>query len=328
MTQHKAFAAIDIGSNTFRLLIADLHSDKQAATPWHTIAYTHRIIRLGEGLHQSGRLCDSAMQRAMQAFHEFSTILQQHGIQSDQVFAVATAAMREAENGASFCQQAAGETGIDIQVIDGEQEAKLSLAGSCAVLRKSIAQDFLLFDIGGGSTEFIRAKSNHNLDAISRKLGVVRLVESYLHSDPPSWQDYAAMKEACHQHLDKVEEYWITDNGDKRAPKYLVGTAGTVTTLAAVNLKLSDYDANLVNNHEISLQRFFSLRDQLLAMTLKERQSIAAIESGRADLMVAGLAIIESIFERWEYESMITVDAGLLEGAWLSIAAKPIVQSL
>jgi len=317
---NQAYAAIDIGSNTFRLLIAKKNGDKHTTTPWHIIAYTHRIVRLGEGLHQSGRLCDAAMERALRAFHEFSDLLKKHHIKPSQLSAVATAAMREAENGMDFCQQVKAKTGIHIQIIDGKQEANSSLAGSCAVLPKNIRHDFLLFDIGGGSTEFVRAKDSKNIDAISRKMGVVRLVETYLHSDPPSKEDYEAMKTACQQHLDAVESYWQENNQHLIAPKYLVGTAGTVTTLAAIDLKLIDYDADIVNNHSISKQRFFDLRDQLLAMTHCERQAIPAIEQGRADLMVAGLSIIESIFERWNHESLMTVDAGLLEGAWLDIS--------
>jgi len=318
---HQAYASIDIGSNTFRLLIAKRQQDKHATTPWHIMAYTHRIIRLGEGLHQSGKLSDAAMQRAMHAFHDFSDLLKEHHIEASQLSAVATAAMRDAVNGIYFCQQVKKETGIHIQIIDGTQEANRSLAGSCAVLPENICRDLLLFDIGGGSTEFVRAKDNQSIDAISRKMGVVRLVEAHLQSDPPSKEDYEAMKTTCHQHLDAVEKYWQKSNQPMIAPKYLVGTAGTVTTLAAIDLELSDYNADIVNNHCISKQRFVDLRDQLLAMTLQERQGIPAIEQGRADLMIAGLAIIESIFERWHYESLIIVDAGLLEGTWLNIVA-------
>jgi len=317
----KTYAAIDIGSNTFRLLIAKKHNHKQPTTPWNIIAYTHHIVRLGEGLHQSGKLCDAAMQRALHAFNDFSAILQQHDIPASQLRAVATAAIREAENGSLFCQKVVQETGIHIQIIDGKHEANSSLAGSCAVLPNAIRKDFLLFDIGGGSTEFVRAKNSDNIDAISRKMGVVRLVETYLHNDPPSQYDYQSMKKACHEHLDAVETYWQKENQHKTAPNYLVGTAGTVTTLAAIDLELNNYDPDKVNNHLISRQRFFNLRDQLLTMTHNERQAIPAIEQGRADLMIAGIAIIESIFERWHYESLITVDAGLLEGAWLDISS-------
>jgi len=318
-----AFAAIDIGSNTFRMMIAE-HAPSHHPTPWKIVAYTHRIIRLGEGLHQSGELGEAAMQRALQAFREFSELLQQHHISPQQLHAVATAAMREARNGLAFCQRVAQETGIHIQVIQGEVEANLSLAGSCAVLPSPLHNDFLLFDIGGGSTEFVRAKHSKAYDAISCKLGVVRLVEAHLRSDPPSHHDYEAMKQTCQTHLAAVEAHWLQQHGDSAPPQAMVGTAGTVTTLAAVDLNMGSdqYDANIINNHCITLARFTQLKNRLLNMTLEERQAIPAIEKGRADLMIAGLAIIESIFERWHYSTLHVVDAGLLEGAWLKVASQ------
>jgi len=305
-------AAIDIGSNTFRLLIAE-PAQPGSATPWHTVYYCHRIVRLGEGLHHSGRLGKAGMQRAMQAFDDFAAILRQHGVQSHEANAVATAAMREAENGAAFRDEVELRTGIRIRIIDGDTEAAMSLQGSCAVLTPEVRHDMLLFDIGGGSTEFIRAVDGATRDAISRKLGVVRLVESFLHTDPPSRDDYAAMVKTGDEHLAEVEAFW----GDRDVPHHLVGTAGTVTTLAATELDLCPYDADTINNHRMPKATFLSLRDRLLAMTHAERETIRTIEPGRADLIVAGLAIIEAILERWKFDELVIVDAGLLEGAWL-----------
>jgi len=304
-------AAIDIGSNTFRMLIAE--PAESGATPWHTIHYSHRIVRLGEGLHHSGSLGKNGMQRAMAAFDDFAAVLRQHGVKPEETNAVATAAMREAENGMVFRDEIEQRTGIRIRIIDGDSEAAMSLQGSCAVLTEDVRHDMLLFDIGGGSTEFIRAAEGKARDAISRKLGVVRLVESSLHSDPPASGDYAAMVKAADEHLSEVESFW----GDRDVPKHLVGTAGTVTTLAATELDLSPYDANVINNHRMPLTTFMALRDRLLAMTHAEREQIRTIEPRRADLIVAGLAIIEAIFERWNFNELVVVDAGLLEGAWL-----------
>ncbi len=313
----QAYAAIDIGSNTFRLMIAH-QAAPEHPTPWHIEAYTHRIIRLGEGLHEHGQLCDAAMQRAMSAFHEFATLLHQHHIDAEHTYAVATSAMREARNGHAFCQQVAQETGIQVHIIAGEEEARLSLLGSGAVLPPDIRQNFLLFDIGGGSTEFVRAQHHTVHDAISRTLGVVRLVEAHLHSNPPSHDDYQAMKDTCLEHLQAVETHWHNSNGHRHTPPALVGTAGTVTTLAAVDLDMHCYDADIINQHSISRSRFHELKQQLLSMSLTQRQNLAAIEEGRADLMVAGIAIIDTILEHWDYDTLRIVDAGLLEGAWLS----------
>jgi exopolyphosphatase/guanosine-5'-triphosphate,3'-diphosphate pyrophosphatase len=315
MFDHR-FAAIDIGSNTFRLLIAE-PAKPGSTTPWKTIHYTHRIIRLGEGLHHSGRLAEAAMQRGMQAFVDYAALLVHYQVLPEHISATATAAMREAKNGAAFRNAVQAETGIDIHIIAGETEATMSLNGASAVLPESTRQDMLLFDIGGGSTEFIRATNGHCRDAISRKMGVVRLVEAQLHSDPPSPCDYSALLATADMHLAEVESFW----GDNQPPAELVGTAGTVTTLAATELDLCPYDADIINNHCMSRHTFEALRDRLLSMHHAERQAIRTIEAGRGDLIVAGLAIVEAVMNRWHYDNMIVVDAGLLEGAWLSISA-------
>ena len=303
-------ASIDIGSNTFRMLIAKTASNQ----PWKTVYCTHRIVRLGEGLHHTGRLSDAGMARAVQAMREFSTIIREHGLSPENTCAVATAAMREADNGEELRQRILEETNLNIRVIDGDTEAGLSLSGASAVLHDETRRDMLLFDIGGGSTEFVRATNGVLKDAISRKLGVVRLVEAHLHSDPPTINDYQAMLHTADKHLAEVEAHW----GDSRIPAHLVGTAGTVTTLAAVHLDLCPYVAEKINNHIIPVNEFFMLRDQLLSLTHEQRQALPTIEQGRADLLIGGLAIIEAIFLRWGYQDMHVVDAGLLEGAWLA----------
>jgi len=319
MNHPQRFAAIDVGSNTFRLMIAELNA-AGSVTPWHIIYYAHNIIRLGEGLHHSGVLSDAAMTRGLAAFEVYAELLAQYDVSSDQTHAVATAAMREAANGVSFRDKVAEETGINISIIDGETEATMSLSGSSAVLKAEARADMLLFDIGGASTEFIRASvvglDTVTRDAISEKMGVVRLVEAHLHSDPPSSSDYQALLAAADEHLAAVELFW----GDGKVPVSLVGTAGTVTTLAATALDLSPYDADVINNYSMSRAVFEALRDQLLAMNHEQRQAVRTIETGRADLIVAGLAIVEAVMNRWHYDELIIVDAGLLEGAWLKIS--------
>ncbi|MDX8406773.1 MAG: Ppx/GppA phosphatase family protein [Mariprofundaceae bacterium] len=308
------YAAIDIGSNTFRLLIAEA-AQQYSTTPWKTVYYTHRIVRLGEGLHLHGRLGKAGMQRGIAAFREFAERLEAYHVPTGHTLAVATAAMREADNGAAFRRQIKEETGLDISIICGDEEAAMSLAGACAVLNPETRTDMLLFDIGGGSTEFIRARHTEAVDAISRKLGVVRLVEAHLHTDPPATEDYQAMKDTTLAHLDAVAGHWLGG----QAPKYLVGTAGTVTTLAATELDLCPYDADIINNHLMTRDSFLALRDRLLAMNHAQRQSVRTIEQGRGDLIIAGLAIVEAVMDYWHYDEMIVVDAGLLEGAWLQI---------
>ncbi|MDQ7010272.1 MAG: Ppx/GppA phosphatase family protein [Mariprofundaceae bacterium] len=304
-------AAIDLGSNTFRLLIAR-PAGSGHIPPWETMDYAHRIVRLGEGLHHSGSLAASAMQRALKALHEFTAVLKQHDISPSRTQAVATAAVREADNGRTFCDRIETETGICVRIIDGDTEAALSLQGATAVLLPKTCKNMLLFDIGGASTEFIRADNGRLMDAVSCKLGVVRLVEAFLKSDPPGAGDYQAMKQTARTHLYTLGTGWT------ETPLHLVGTAGTVTTLAAVDLSLFPYDADAVNNHAISRKGFYGLRDRLLGLTHAEREAMPTIEAGRADLIIAGLAIIEAMLDHWHFDRLITVDAGLLEGVWLS----------
>jgi len=306
------FAAIDIGSNTFRLLIAEPSQNKQGV-PWKTIHYSYHITRLGEGLHHSGKLSNAGMSRAIQALSEFSSLIQKFDIAPSHTLAAATAAVRESENGMLFRDRVKAETGIDITIFAAELEAATSLNGACSVLKPSTTSDMLLFDIGGGSTEFICTRHGTQQNAISCKLGVVRLVEAHLHSDPPTAEDYRAMINATSEHLEIVESQWT----DRQAPEYLVGTAGAVTTLAATELDLFPYDASIINNHRMSKSAFFSLRDHLLALNHQERLQIRTIEAGREDLIIAGIAIIEAIMQRWSYDELITVDAGMLEGVWL-----------
>ena len=313
--QRTPHASIDIGSNTLRLLVASPPADMDAGQPWQEIAYKHFIVRLGEGLHHTGRLSDAGMDRAIEALKSFKSTIDEHDVATEHIFAVATAAVREAENGPEFQQRVADELGIQINIIDGDTEAATSLVGAASVLYPHTRKEMLLFDIGGGSTEFIRVNDGTIVDAISRKLGVVRLIEAYLHSDPPSSEDFRAMKKSVNEHLAAVEEHW--HGSGNHIPASMVGTAGTVTTLAAVELNLFPYDAEKVNNHLISRASFEKLRDRLLSMNHEQRQNIPTIEAGRADLIIGGLAIIEAMMERWNYNNFITVDAGLLEGNWL-----------
>jgi len=281
--------------------------------PWNIKVCHTRITRLGQGIHVSHKLQDEAMRRTLNVLAEFSELLQEHDVAQHHIVAVATAAVRESGNGGDFLKRVAKETGIRLCIIDGQEEARLCLRGATAVLLPQFRQDLLLVDIGGGSTEFIRAHNKGFGNAISRKLGAVSLTEVCLRSDPPSDNDYETMLAEVQQHLVEVEQSW----GSSRAPRTLAGVAGTFTTLAALHLKLSPYNANQVNNHMISHKALIELKKTLLAMTHQQRAGLPYIEEGRADLIIAGLAIIESIMRQWHYTELVTVDASLLEGAWL-----------
>ena len=301
-------AVLDIGSNTIRLLIANVEKHHQA---YQKIYYHHRVARLGEGLQQTGNLSVAGKQRAMDVFQEVVDVCAGFDICAEDIVAVATAAIREAKNGTSFVSQVRTATGLQIQVIAGDVEARIALSGAQAVLDASTSSNMLLFDIGGASTEFSRVRDGVLVDGFSEKLGVVRLTELYLKSDPPTDTEYQAMKQHAIKHLKQIERLW---GEDKFVPKHMVGTAGSVTTMAAIHLQMAEYDANKINNFCLSKADFYALRDALLAKTNQERLAIPAVEQGREDVIVAGVAIVDALFEHWNFEEMITVDAGVLEG--------------
>ena len=301
-------ASIDLGSNTIRLLIA--REDPAGTPPWQVVHYHHHIARLGEGVRASGELGEAGMARALAALDDLVARCHRFGVADDAIYATATAAVRQAVNGRDFCRRVKEQTGIAIRVLSGEEEAALALRGSRSVLEPEVANEMVLFDIGGASTEFIRVVDGAMVDVISLPLGVIRLVEEGLHSDPPSDGDWAALRQLADRELDAVTRHWK----DGVVPRHLVGTAGTVTTLAATELGMARYDAEVINHHWMTRPAFDQLRRRLCAMTHAQRQAEPSIEPGRADLIVAGAAIVDGIFARWNHPTLRCVDAGLMEG--------------
>jgi len=299
-------AVLDIGSNTIRLLIAETDD----SSSFKRVHYQHHIARLGQGLQQTGQLSEVGISRALSALQDMVKVCKDYHIQAESIIAVATAAVREAGNGQDFVARAYAELGLTIQVISGDVEAGLAFQGAKEGVH-SVGHDMLLFDIGGGSTEFTRVSQGQIKDSMSLKLGVVRLTESLLSESPTQAHEYQAVKSAVGSFIDDLERFWGVD---KVLPKYLVGTAGTVTTLAAIAQDMQVYDAQKINNYHISQGDFHALRGRILGMTNQQRLGISALEKGREDVIVAGLAIIEVLFERWKYDKLIAVDSGLLEG--------------
>ena len=294
-------AVLDIGSNTIRLLIADISTRRHIKR----LHYEHRIVRLGENLNHTGKLGQPGINRALNALQYMVQICHKHQIKVAAIQAVATAAVREAGNGTAFIAQVYQQTGLRIHIISGHQEAALALAGARLGLPEHIGCDMLLFDIGGGSTEFTRVVRGKVLDSHSLKLGVVRLYEQY--------DDYTALKQAALPFLDTIESYWQ----QQIRPTHWVGTAGTVTTLAAIAQNLQSYEPQRINGYMLDKPTFDKLRQQLLNMTPEERLRIPMLEKGREDVIIAGIAIIDAMFERWRYPKLISVDYGLLEGMLL-----------
>jgi len=306
------YAAIDVGTNTLRLLVAE------AVTPDEfTILHEEQeITRLGEGLLPTRLLQDAPRRRSLTVLRRFADTAR--SFKAGEVAAVATSAVREAKNGEEFLAETARETGLALRVIDGEEEARLTLLGVRHGLRLG-SRRVLAIDIGGGSTEFVLARGDVIEGIVSTGLGVVKLTEQYLVSDPPTVGELRSVKEVVGARIDRLR-------GELHCPEeaQLVGSAGTVTTLAAIDLALVTYDRQKVRGHCLGLARVVELLDRLAALALRERRQVPGLEPGRADVILAGAAILAVSMQRLGYNELRVSDDGLREGILLDLLRREI----
>lgn len=293
-------AAIDVGTNTARLLIGCV----DASGSIQPLLLKRHITRLGGGFSKESGLSAEARERTINAMLDFAKALKDHGV--TKVRAVATSAVRDALNGKFFSEEVSAKTGIRLEVIDGNEEAILTLRGVLTGLGKP-SGDYFIFDVGGGSTEYTLTQGETPLFTRSLPLGVVRLTEGKV--------TYDAMSDKISRELTKLADE-IEKAGFRKnmAHAVLVGTAGTATTLAAINLKMTDYDYRKVNNYCLSLDSIKGILAELLPMNPAERLSVPGLEKGREDLIIAGILITIKTMEIFGYEQLKVSDYGLLEG--------------
>jgi exopolyphosphatase/guanosine-5'-triphosphate,3'-diphosphate pyrophosphatase len=296
-------ATIDLGTNTVRLLVADISADGR----WHAVVHDQRVTRLGEGLAASGRLGDTPMRRTTAMVTEYARRAKATGARALRI--VATSAVRDAANGREFAVAVERATGQAVEIVSGEEEARLTIRGIVAGLGASQGT-LLAFDIGGGSTEYILAHAGRVETAISLRLGVVPLSERFPFPARVDADRYRAMESEIRTRLGQELPHAVRVSG---AP-HLVGTAGTVTTLAALDLGLQAYDATRVQGHRLSRASLEKLRDRLCALTQDERGRLPCLEPGRADLIVPGVAIVLASLDVTQMEAIVASDWGLREG--------------
>ncbi len=298
-------AAIDIGTNTVRLLVVEAEDN---STNYRRLHHEQEIARLGEGLAEHGRLMPQAMERTLKVLTRYAEQAARFG--ADEIYAVATSAVREAKNGSELVEQVYEQTGIKIKIIPPEEEARLALLGVGSVI-EARHRPILVIDIGGGSAEFIKADNHRIHDCLGLKVGVVKLTERFLKSDPVDKTKYWQMLSYINEILDPVKQ--ITAGNP-----LLVGIAGTVTTLAAVAQNLSHYDPQLINNYVLKRERIRAIQDKFLQQPLKERRETPGLEPGRADVIVAGTAMLICFMERFGFDNVTACDSGLREGVVLN----------
>ena len=300
-------AVIDVGTNTVRLLVAE--SDEPSA--YRPLLAAQAITRLGQGLLPTKRLQPEPIRRTLEVLRRFRELAEAHG--AAMIIAVGTSALREAENRTQFTTAARGETGVHITVIPGEEEARLALLGVRAGLPDAPAR-LLMMDIGGGSTELLLADGEAIRAAVSTDLGAVRLTESWLHGDPPTPAELESVRRTAAGYFERARSGELRDLAGADA---FVGTAGTVTSLAAVDLALVPYDPSRVTGHRLTRDRVAGWLQRLAALRLEDRRQVPGLEPARADIIVAGTVVCLTAMDVLGFPALTVSDGGLREGILL-----------
>lgn len=304
-------ATLDVGTNTVLMLIAEC----DARGTVQVIADFARITRLGRGVDASERLDPESAAQTLAAIAEFVQRARTLGV--EQIVGVATAALRDAADGADFLAQVKARTGVDLEIITGEIEAQLSYLAVVKGLPLDPAAKILIVDIGGGSTELIRAEPGRKLDLVSLQLGSVRLTERIVHHDPPTAREAADLRLAVADVLQELA--WDF------TPDVMVGIAGTVTTVCAVALGLATYDPKVVHGHRLLLADVMAALARFGALPLADRRHLPGLEAARADVIFAGAAILERMMGHFHLSEVVVSDQGVRWGLlWRTLEQAPV----
>ena len=296
-------AAIDCGTNSIRLLIADIDD-----TGLHEVVRRMEIVRLGEGVDRTGRLSDAALQRTFRMLDEYATAIRSAGAEA--VRMVATSASRDAANRDAFTEGVQQRLGVMPEVVSGDEEAALSFAGATRELagRDLFSSPFLVVDIGGGSTEFVLGADDVQA-ARSVDVGCVRLTERHLHDDPPSAEQIAAATADVDAAIDAA-----SGSVPFGAARTLVGLAGSVTTVTAIALGLTAYDPERIHHARISADDVSAVARMLLSSTRQQRAAIPVMHPGRVDVIGAGALVLDTIVRRCGFDSVVASEHDILDG--------------
>lgn len=302
-------AGIDIGTLTCRLLIADLPT----AGPLKEVRSERRILRLGEGVDRSKRLTREAMDRVVACIKEWREVISHSQVHA--CTAVATSAVRDAQNRQEFLDRIKAETGIVVEVLTGAQEAERTMLGIRSGLPQAIT-NVLALDIGGGSTEFILARQGERPMVRSLDIGVVRLSERLLHHDPPT-------SEEIRQARDWIRKETAEALAGKPEPIEctFVGTAGTITSLAAMAQQLPAYEPARIHNYRLSVATVADLERQLLSRSKAARVGMPGLEKNREDVIASGAIILRTVMETLGKRECLVSDFGLREGVLIHLSA-------
>lgn len=314
-TEANAVAAIDCGTNSIRLLIADRVD--------HRLRDIHRemrIVRLGEGVDATGRFAAEALARTEAALADYAVLLREHGVRKLRM--VATSATRDAENRDEFFAMTAGVLGEVVpgaiaEVITGSQEAELSFNGAVGELN-SAAAPFVVVDLGGGSTEVVFGDARGVQASYSADIGCVRMTERCLHSDPPTAIEVAEARDVVRDRLSEALRFVPVEQA-----KTWVGVAGTFTTIAALARGMDTYDPEAIHLSRIGFDAMLAVCDQLIGMTRAQRAALGPMHAGRVDVIGGGAIVVQELAaamsERAGIDELVVSEHDILDGIALSI---------
>ncbi len=294
-------AAIDVGTNTVRLLVAD--SSAAGLARIEAVERRRQITRLGQGLDAVGRLAPDAIVRTVDAIGDFAAVARRAG--ADRIRIAGTSAVRDAADRDAFMALVVERTGVELELLSGVEEGRISYLGATAGLE---AGEYVVCDIGGGSTELSVAG-----DSVSLDIGSVRLRERCLHGDPPTSAEIEDARAVVNDALGRV--------GDALRGSF-VGVAGTITTLTAIVLRLTVYERDLVHGAEVSREDVTRWSERLLSMSAQDIVALGPVEPGRADLIGGGSLILASVMDRWSFDHVLVSERDILDGLVLDLVEK------
>lgn len=306
-------AAIDCGTNSIRLLIADIENGTLT-----DVVRTMVIVRLGEGVDKTGEFSQAALARTFAAIETFALLISQY--QPERVRFVATSASRDVSNRSEFMDGVLSRLGIEPDIISGDEEAELSFLGATADLvneQEPPAAPYLVVDIGGGSTEFVLGTTGPTA-AISTNVGCVRMTERHLISDPATPQEIAAAIADIDAAIDLAYQSVPISQAHS-----LIGLAGSVTTVAAIALGLSEYDSTAIHGSRISAPDIHRITGELLAMTRAQRAKLGPMHEGRIDVIGSGALVLDRIMIRTGLGEVVVSERDILDGIARGLISNP-----
>ena len=304
MADDTPVAVLDFGTNTTRLLITN---------GTYVDIRTHRITGLGRGLGKTDRLSEEGIGRVLDAVNEFKSLISENGVQ--RIRAVATSAARDAVNRADLFEPVSAALNHELELLSGEEEARYGFLGATAGL-PSTDGPFLVIDIGGGSTEFSygthAAEIHRSVD-----MGSVRFMEQFFINDPPKPEELSGAIQVARLHLDDIDR----DHAIMGTAKSVVGVAGTITTIAAVEIGLEPYDPQIIDGFVLSRRAAEDVFRTLATESLEIRKYNPGLEAARADVIVAGCCILVAVMRHWELEECLVRESDLLDGLAFELLA-------